>query len=104
MDDETIHEIVAGLVLHGVIPESECQTAGDVLRGENVYAVGAGNLAYRHRGTACTVGQVAKSLRCYWYQTADSASWEGSYARDWCCALAVALLDAVPGFLEAEWR
>ena len=110
VDDETIHEIVAGLVLHGIIEESSTQWAGETLRETNVSAVDpyhAGIVEvspYRHRGIACTVGQVAKSVRCYVYQCDGAANWVGSDARRLCSALAVALLDAVPGYLEAEWR
>lgn len=49
------------------------------------------------------LGQVAKSLDCYEYQSCEHDGWKDSQAHAFCEALRNLLLTRLPGFEEAEW-
>lgn len=110
VDKQTIDEIVAGFRLYGLTDLLD--EAGQLLTDENHrsvndrYGIGDGlNLvSYAYKPLACSVGQLARSLSNYCYQSCESMTWVDSEARSLCLRLAFAMLEEIPGYHVAEVR
>jgi hypothetical protein len=112
---------------HGNINVHNADEIGQVLHSENVKSVN-----YRYQGSAHiaptiddeyrytrrrldvlhdivdtrvrNIAQAFKAIRCYEYQSCEHPGWEGSEAKWFCDALSAQLMNALPGYGDAEWE
>ena len=110
VDKQTIDELVQALKQYGLCDlDTE---AGQLLWDANVDSVDyryaestePGTYTYAYRARPTTLGQVARSLTNYVYQSCEHPGWPGSEAREMCIRLAFELVEHVPGYSEAVSR
>lgn len=113
VDNQTIDEIVAGLVTYGLVVPDLAQHAGRILVAENErsahyrYALPPDSFdrpEYERTSVVCRIGQLARSITHYAEMSCDYPGWTSSEARALCFRLAFALLAELPGYNEAETR
>lgn len=110
VDTRTIDELVRGMIRYSLVDEELATLTGGELVAANRASVNyrygdTGDPApYTYTQRQVTPGQCAKSLACFMYQACEHPTWPTCETRELCLRLAVALLEHVPGYSEAEWR
>lgn len=49
------------------------------------------------------LGQLAKALHCYEYQSCEHSGWKDSEAFSWCEKVQYNIMQALPGYAKAVW-
>lgn len=52
---------------------------------------------------AVDAGKIAKSVRCYEYQSCESSDWEDTIAHRICRMIYMTALERIPSYEDAEW-